>query len=188
MHNTRLPSGHSIVTARLFRPDTPVTGEGLDHLRHKLGYSMADMCWLFGMPANKWTTYVRKNGKDAVKDESVEIMARLLDAHPEASPIPPMPTIESIHQKLASALGPEATYRRLAVLFGRHGSGGSRWISAGGRTPPLLRHIGHVTAWMMHNDAKGSANAIKEWEDLVRDVARARGIKDDVFITGKWES
>jgi hypothetical protein len=165
-----------------------VTGQGLDDLRHKLGYSVADMCWIFGMPANKWTTYVRKDGAQPVRDESVEILARLLDAHPAASPIPPMPTIEAIFEKLAKTLGPTATYRRLAVLFGRHGSGGSRWISAGGRTPPLLRHIAHATDWMMRNDATGGSDAVREWEDTVRAVANARGIKDDVFVTGKWET
>jgi len=171
----------------LFRDDKPVTGAGLSELRQRLGISVADMLWLFGMSMNKWATYTTKNANEAVSDETVEIFARLLDRHPELSPIPPMPSMAHMRQLIAEIQGEPISLKHLAVLFGRQESTGHRWITQQGRTPPILPHFARLLLNGFERHPERRAKLLKEWEEVVRLVGRGRKV-EDVFEAGRWKS
>lgn len=171
----------------ILRDDQPVTGKDLDDLRHSLSLTVADMCWLFGMSMNKWSSVVRKGALKPVPDESIEILARLLDAHPEHSPLARMPQAAEFHKFLNQV--EKVDKKRLSALMGREASAGYRWLEKGVRIPATLQHIAYViTEMMRHRDLPAQRKKLAEWEKLVRRVSSARGVQEDVFGTGTWKS
>lgn len=173
------------MSRQIFRDDRPVTGADLIELRERLRLSLADMLWLFGMSMNKWAQYTVKSRDLPVADETVEILARLLDRFPELSLIPPEPDLPQLLEHLSKIRGEPTSLKHFAILFGRQGSTGHRWISQGTRLPPALTHLAQTVLRGIQSDPAHEAQLVAEWERIVRTVGRNRGVSD-VFSTGRW--
>lgn len=171
----------------IFRDDKPVTGAGLVELREHLRLSLGDMLWLFGMSMNKWAQYTVKGRDTPVADETVEIFARLLDRHPELLLIPREPDFSELLKCLGKIRGEPMPLKDFALLFGRQGSTGHRWITQGTRVPPALTHLAQTVLKGFEDDPEGRAKLAKEWAQIVRLVGRNRGVPD-IFTAGRWTS
>ena len=180
-----LPEG-SLGAPYLFSDNSDVTGAGLDELRQHLGLSVADMTWLFGMTMGKWSEYTRvENAHRRVPDETVEIFARLLDRHPEYSPLPAMPTMKEMRDVISEVRAEPLQLKQLAVFFGRQGSAGHRWITQEAGMPPIVPHLGRMILNGLEKRVSKRQAVIDEWEEIVRLVGRRRGVAD-VFEKGNW--
>lgn len=156
--------------------DRPVTGHDLEDLREKLALSVTDLCWLFGLSMPNWGK-IKKAGADPVKDPAVALLARYLDAHPEACPIPRSPEPGEVAERL-----PELSRKTLGIALGREASAGYRWVVQGGRTSPILNRL--LLILSMHLDENGS-RGWQDWQTLVSTEAGARGI-NNIWRSGSW--
>mgnify|MGYP006870084542 CR=1 FL=1 len=65
----------------------PVLGRDLDEIKQEFGLSTADACYLFGLSITKWTHVVRQAPDAPVKDPTLALVVRLLDANPDLNEI-----------------------------------------------------------------------------------------------------
>ena len=168
-----------------FDDGKPVTGQGLIELRESLGISVADMMWMLGISMRKWSEYTIQRKDEPVSDVTIEILARLLDRHPEYSMIPPEPDVAKFREEIGQIRGEELTLKEFAVLFGRQASSGHRWVNQDATLARPLAHLAQTVMRGLELQPDKQKRLIKEWEDIVRAAGRARGV-DDVMDTGRW--
>lgn len=162
----------------------PVIGYDLEDLREKLGISSADAAWLFGMSITKWMLTARKSADKPVKP-SLALFVRLLDRHPELNFLPKFPEPGDVFDKISG--GKKMTKKRLSVMLGREASSGYRWITAGGRSSPILGRLLLLLLLALDHKKGGddSSSILEEWDRMVETEALARGVPN-VWATGRW--
>lgn len=172
------------------KTNVPVIGEDINALRDVLGLSTGDACWLYGISMTRWMemTSNRLGHKDPVPNPTLALMVRALSSRPDISPIPVAPSAEEI-LGMINELGETVDKKRLAIMFGCEGSSGYRWITMRGKISPVLERLFLVFRMLLKSAlAKSAGQAIKfldEWDEMVEDEARHRGISD-IFSVGKW--
>lgn len=163
----------------------PVIGRDLDDIKQQFGLSTADACWLFGLSITKWTQVVRQGADDPVKDPTLALLARLLDANPTLSVIPEMPTSQALFDLLKESL-PDLDQKRFSIILGSEATAGYRWLKVGSRHSPILSRL----MLYMSLSLKGMSPAERRksllaWKKTVELEASARGV-DNVFAGGRW--
>lgn len=167
----------------MYLPDNrPVFGSDLSDLGRRLGYTGADMRWLFGMSGPDWFETIGALRPRIVKDPARAILVRLLDESPELSPIAPKPNPKWIFDTLREIHGPEITKKRFGLAFGRHASAGRRWIEEGAPPDPSAERLMEIWCWTL---AQGKGSIFLHLEYLAETEAKARGIVD-LRRGGSW--
>lgn len=162
----------------------PVIGHDLEDLREKLGVSSSDAAWLFGMSITKWMQVARKNASKPVKP-SLALFVRMLDRHPDLNFLPRFPEPGEVFDKISDTR--KVTKKSLSVMLGREASSGYRWITAGGRSSPIL---GRLLLLLMsaldqkHTEGE-STDILDDWSRMVETEANARGVPN-VWAAGRW--
>lgn len=166
----------------------PVFGEDLDALREQMGLSTMDACWLFGLSMTKWTQVAKGEGaKRPLNNKTLALLVRALKEHPEVCPITPPPEAIEVYEAIAASQ-PHLDRKRMAIMFGCEASSGYRWLTTGSEIGTALGRLFKV--FMLHHDEVGGSprkaeKLIKEWDEMVKTEAQARGIRD-VFTSGRW--
>lgn len=71
--------------SKVFDERFAITGKDLYFLRYKLGISLSDFCWYFGIREHLWSN--KFSNTDRLENPSEQILALLLDANPEFCPV-----------------------------------------------------------------------------------------------------
>jgi hypothetical protein len=177
---------------------SPVVGRQLQDLKESLGLSTADMCWITGMSANRWSTVVNAEGKQPVPDEAVEILARVLSLKPELCPLPKIPDMGELFRKINELEAgrdfeemreslTRHTKSEFGILFGRDRVAGYNWIERGDVPNPVVRNLAWILErWLDTTDYVRRPTVLRQWRKIVQEVATKRGATWDVFAMGKW--
>lgn len=165
----------------------PVIGSDLDDVRQQFGLSTTDAIWLYGLSITRWTQIVRKEGELPLKDPTLALLARLLDAFPDLQVVPRHPTPAEAYETLLSASGGDPLdKKRFSILMGKESTGGYRWMTLGSRPSPVLSRLMHFLTIVLGKTPKDDMrDVVRAWANIVDMEARSRG-SDDVFRTGKW--
>ena len=127
--------------------DRALRGKDLLFLRQWTGLSIADCCYLLGMPVVRWH-YYQKHPDRLIDDAGVALLARALLTHPEAHFLPRFPEFAEVEPAFRHALRqcarslPEPD-TALGLLLGRDRSSVARWRRGTGQrpTPPPVRRL-----------------------------------------------
>lgn len=187
-------------------PNTrPVTGRDLDYLRFSLGLSAGDAAWLFGLSMTKWMVLVNQNSDVPVGNPTLALLARMLDAHVEANPLPKPPKPSEVFEMIKPLRGAEREIKpwemkhikrrkaypldkqTMAILFGSEGSSGYRWLTRESRYSPTLGRLFVVFVKLFEAESthRGRNSIVSELENFVEIEANTRGIAD-IWRTGHW--
>ena len=127
--------------------DRALRGKDLLFLRQWTGLSIADCCYLLGMPVVRWHHY-QKHPDRLIDDAGVALLARALLTHPEAHFLPRFPEFAEVEPALRRALRQSARPlpdpdTALGLLLGRDRSSVGRWRRGTGLrpTPPPVRRL-----------------------------------------------
>lgn len=166
----------------------PILGQDLDALREKLGLSVGEACWLYGMSMTKWTNIVRTGAKTPIKKPTLSLLARGLSNWPEVQMFAVMPTAQDIYARLQT-LDPEFGLKRMAIMFGSETTAGYRWITMGSNLSTAVQRLLYVFQILFDAAAADSFDAavefVESWEQMVNEEAQARGIYR-IFSVGCW--
>lgn len=163
----------------------PVMGRDLDEIKQEFGLSTADACWLFGLSITKWTHVVRQGADVPVKDPTLALVVRLLDANPDLNVVPQTPSSQEIFDLLRESL-PELDQKRFSIIMGSEATAGYRWLKVGSRhSPTLSRLMLYMHMALTRLPKKERVKALQQWRKTVELEASARGV-DDVFSVGRW--
>ena len=168
---------------RMIPSHRPVIGADLEDLREKLGVSVADVCWLLGLSVTKWMQVVRHGARDPVKDPTLALLARVLERHAQANPMPRMPSPQEVFQRICDSQPIDK--KRMALLFGYEASSGYRWLTARGRCSPTLSRLLYGFARLAGGEAAGLARTLAAWQRMVEAEAAARGV-ENLWAAGRW--
>ena len=83
--------------------DRALRGKDLLFLRQWTGLSIADCCYLLGMPVVRWH-YYQKHPDRLIDDAGVALLARALLTHPEAHFLPRFPEFAEVEPAFRHAL------------------------------------------------------------------------------------
>ena len=164
--------------------DRPVIGEDLIALRKRLGHSLGDALYLYGMYSGKYAelTSPRKNGRQAVNRGTIAIMTRLLDAAPEFDPLPkPVPFHEFIEhlQRLDHTL----TVKKIGIMLGGDAGSGYRWLK-GTKMYPVVEHLVIIIDQAVKQYGKAGLDL---FADIVEAERLAQGKTEGNFYSaGSW--
>lgn len=165
-----------------------ILGQDLDTLREKLGLSVGEACWLYGMSMTKWTDVVRTGANDPITKPNLALLVRGLSKWPEVNMFPHMPNAQDIYSRLQS-VDPEFGLKRFAIMFGSETTAGYRWITLGSNLSTAIRRLFYVFQVLFDAAAQESAAAAREfvesWEAIVESEAQERGI-ERIFSVGCW--
>ena len=162
----------------------PVLGSDLDDVRQQFGLSVGDAIWLFGLSITRWTEIVRKGAEEPVRDPTLALLVRLLDAFPTLNVIPMYPTPTEMYDLLAEVT--DMTKKKFSIFMGNESSGGYRWMTKGSRPSPALLRLMYFLKIMLTSAKPEERTAVVEgWMNIVNIEASARG-SNDVFHTGRW--
>lgn len=168
--------------------DRPVTGEDLNTLRERIGLSVGEACWLYGLSMTKWTNVAKRDAKKMLTNPTLALMTRALSARQDACPLPAAPSAPEVLD-LITEIVPGIDKKRFATMFGRESSSGYRWITTQGKISPVLERLFHVfKALYVPALEKGPLEAalfLQEWDQMVELEAQERGIAN-IYSAGKW--
>lgn len=163
----------------------PVLGRDLDEIKQAFGLSTADACWLFGLSITKWTHVVRQGADTPVKDPTLALVVRLLDANPDLNVVPQPPTSQELFDLLKESL-PELDQKRFSIIMGSEATAGYRWLKVGSHhSPTLSRLMLYMNMALMRLSRRDRVKALEQWRETVELEASARGV-DNVFSVGRW--
>lgn len=163
----------------------PVLGRDLDEIKQEFGLSTADACYLFGLSITKWTHVVRQAPDAPVKDPTLALVVRLLDANPDLNVIPPTPSSQEIFDLLKESL-PDLDQKRFSIIMGSEATAGYRWLKVGSRhSPTLSRLMLYMHMALTRLSKRDRVKALQIWWRTVEMEASARGV-EDVFSVGRW--
>ena len=127
--------------------DRALRGRDLLFLRQWTGLSIADCCYLLGMPAVRWHHY-QKHPDGLIDDAGVALLVRALLTHPEAHFLPRFPEFAEVEPAWRRALRQSARPlpdpdTALGLVLGRDRSSVARWRRGTGarKTPPPVRRL-----------------------------------------------
>ena len=164
--------------------DRPVHGKDLDTVRQQLGLLTSDACWLFGLSMTRWMQTVRQAPDLPVKDPTLALLVRFLDAHPESCPLPKFPGVPEMFELVNSAQ--ETGQKKFAVLMGSEGTSTYRWMSGGSRqSPGVLRLMFCLKQALLARTPEKRTELLEAWGKTVAAEGVSRG-EADVFTSGKW--
>lgn len=164
--------------------DRPVTPRDLVNLRKKLGLRTTDFLYLLNISMLKWCN-INRDLDRPVKDPAIAILARILDADPNASIIPKAPSPKDVLDQIRS-FTPYATmpYRSFGIYFGRDSSASYRWLNQKTPAGPTAERL---LLMMEKSIEKQGLQGIDWWKDIVNIESKARGI-ENVWLEGMWAS
>ncbi|MCB1919758.1 MAG: hypothetical protein KDJ28_07255 [Candidatus Competibacteraceae bacterium] len=138
-----LPDEHQLDALR----GRALRGKDLLFLRQWTGLSIADCCYLLGMPVMRWHYYQRRPDQ-LIEDAGVALLARALLTHPEAHYLPAFPTVAEVYPAYQRALQQSATPlpepdTALGLLVGRDRASVRRWRTGTSQRqiPGPVRHL-----------------------------------------------
>ena len=127
--------------------DRALRGKDLLFLRQWTGLSIADCCYLLGMPVVRWHDY-QKQPDRLIDDAGVALLARALLVHPEAHFLPRFPEFAEVEPAFRRALQQSARPlpepdTALGLVLGRDRSSVARWRRGTGQRPmpPPVRRL-----------------------------------------------
>lgn len=163
----------------------PVVGKDLDGVAQNFGILVSDACWLFGLSITDWTRIVRQQPQEPLRDPTLALLVRFLDAHPEMSVIPKFPTAEEMFQEVNKIQ--EVDQKRFSVLFGSEASAAYRWLKPGSRMSSSVGRLMFYMRMALHSRSPSKrAELMENWRETVRLEGSARGV-DDIFKSGAWK-
>ena len=138
-----LPDPHQMESLK----NRALRGKDLLFLRQWTGLSIADCCYLLGMPVVRWH-YYQKHPDHLIDDAGVALLVRALLTHPEAHFLPRFPEFAEVEPAFRRALRQSARPlpdpdTALGLLLGRDRSSVARWRRGDGQrpTPPPVRRL-----------------------------------------------
>ena len=169
--------------------DRAIVGKDLLLLRQWTGLSIADCCYLLGMPVVRWH-YYQKRPDSLIEDAGVALLARALLTCPDAHFLPRLPAFAEVEPGLRRALqqsrrplpDPETA---LGLLLGRDRPSVARWRRGTGQrqTPaPVRRLLLVLQAVLAGHGVPGFENLV----DRVALEAAARGFDLDSPAMTTW--
>lgn len=165
----------------------PVIGRDIEDLRMAYGLSVEDARSLFRMTVVKWSDIVRKGADEPVRDTSLALLVRLIDAQPDLLEPPEYPSPEEMKALFESIYESELEQKKLSVLLGADGSSAHRWLKAGSRQNPSVQILMlFLEKLLLTVRPEGKRDLLSQWERMVTNEGQARTGKD-VFKTGKWD-
>lgn len=180
-----LPDEHQLedVQGRALR------GKDLLFLRQWLGLSIADCCYLLGMPLIRWP-YYQQRPDSLIQDAGVAMLARALLTHPEVHYLPRFPTPAEILPAYRRALAQSSRAladpdTALGLLLGRDRTSAKRWLNGTGQRqvpPPVSRLLLALQTLLLHHGVPGFEALV----DRAAFEAAARGIDLFAPATTTW--
>jgi hypothetical protein len=169
-------------------PNTLVTPQVLEELRFKLGLTVTDFCWLFGLSMPTWSLVRSQANEDPINDPAVALLARWLDKFPHLCPVPKSMKPEEAYQIINSVR--PITKKEFGVALGREASAGYRWIKLNGSVPPVLDRIlyiliGQIDYAQEEGDQEEAERLLSEWMRMTENEARLRGVHN-IWQSGNW--
>lgn len=176
----------------------PIKGVNIDEIRIKLGLSISDACWVFGIARPDWTTLIASH--DPVSPALAELI-RFYNAYPEYCPAKSPIDIGDLYERLSDAsegdvkrpdaktVGTRQGRRRsssldlkaFSVMLGKEGSAAYRWVKMGANAAvPVVRMMEAMDAML-----KKGENPVNLFIQLANTEAKARDV-EDVWATGSW--
>lgn len=163
----------------------PVLGKDLDTVRQQFGLLTADVIWLYGISITRWMQVVRKAPNEPVKDPSLALLIRLLDANPDMELIPTFPEANEMYDFINKIQ--EVGQKRFSMMFGAESSAAYRWMKEGGKiTPPVARLMYYVRQSWLAKPPSGRLAELERWQETVSIESRARGVAD-IWTNGSWK-
>lgn len=169
--------------------DRALRGKDLLFLRQWTGLSIADCCYLLGMPVVRWH-YYQKHPDRLIDDAGVALLARALLTHPEAHFLPRFPEFAEVEPALRRALRQSARPLPepdtvLGLLLGRDRSSVGRWRRGTGLrpTPPPVRRLLLVLHAVLADHGVAGFESLVERAAL---EAAARGFDLDAPAMVTW--
>lgn len=174
----------------------PIIGHNIDELRVKLGLSIGDACWVFGIARNDWTSVIANSEP---VDAALAELVRFYNAHPEFCPAKPPVDIGDLFDRMTEAS--EGALKRpvqaakgrgrrkansldmkaFAIMLGKEASAAYRWVKMGSNAAiPVVRMMEAMDAML-----KQGKNPVSLFMKIADTEAKARGVPD-VWTTGKW--
>jgi len=173
----------------------PVCGKDLLFLQHWLDLSIAEACFLFGMPFSKWQACTEGERADRPLDDiGVSLLAWTLIAFPETHFLPRYPTPAEVYplyravaektpRTLATAYAPTPLGKTAyGLLLGREITSPTRWLSETDPRPadPQVARLAFALRGILQLRGVGGLEA---WFDRAGEEARARGLTLNACMT-----
>jgi hypothetical protein len=164
----------------------PVLGKDLDAIAQQFGMLVSDACWLFGMSITKWMQVVRKAPEVPLRDPTLALLVRFLDAHPELNVIPQFPSAAEMFALVNKVQ--EVDQKRFSVMFGSEASATYRWLKPGSRMSPAVgRLMYYMKMAMLAASPEKRSQMLESWRETVQLEGTARGVAD-IFKSGAWRA
>lgn len=154
-----------------------VTGADLYAIGEMLGLNKRNLQWLFALTPSD-NKLMLGMPTMPVFDPALGILTRFLSQYPERMPLDPLPTAKELYEYINRFY--PLKMHEFALAFGRETSSSYRWITKGGKQPPLIKHI-VWTLWKQFQAAENDEQRRQiwvEWLSCVYEEAEARGIED----------
>lgn len=162
-----------------------VVGKDLDSIAQQFGMLVADACWFFGMSITKWMHVVRQNPDEPLRDPTLALFVRFLDANPKLPVMPQYPTAAEMYEMVNSVQAVDQ--KRFSVMFGSEASATYRWLKPGARMSPAVRRLMYyMRIALVGLPPEKRVEMLDKWRDTVMLEARARGV-EDIYKTGAWK-
>ena len=166
--------------------DRPILGRDLVTLRQRLGHSLGQSLYLYGMYAPKYSaltsTGPNKHGNDVVERGTVAIMTRLLDVVPEWDPLPkPIPFTDFV--ELLQQVDNTMTLKKIGIMLGGDSNSAYRWMH-GKAMFPVVQHLIRIIYEAVRQHGKPGLDLFTEIVEIER---QARGkTQDNFYNMGSW--
>lgn len=105
----------------------PITGVDLHALRERHQLRIYGLAWLVGAPQQMVSKLLSAEKEDEPLSITRALLVRVLQAYPEALPIPKPISPEEMYNLLAE-IDPSFSPKALGALAGRQGMSGYRWL------------------------------------------------------------
>ncbi|MFL9611002.1 hypothetical protein ACKF11_13025 [Methylobacillus sp. Pita2] len=162
--------------------DRAFIGRDLDDFRQKFGYTVDDMCFVCGTTRNRYFTMATKEKDLPIRDASIALMCRLIDANEKLMFIPKFKSPQELLARLRNE-GHTITLRDFSVLMGNNSTSANRWTTGRKRASPSVYRLAHTVYSLI--DEVGVAKAMQTVRDLVLVESLNRGARD-IFKDGRW--
>lgn len=157
-----------------------VTAGDTQAVREMLGLDTLGSVWLGGTLIRDWKNSPEHAG-DLIASPARSILYRYLARYPEENPVPVMPEMYEVGEKLAE-IWPDYVVRRLGQIFGASDWAGYSW-ARGGQAAPVVKRLGYI---LMRAIEKDDIKGLEKFLSVVEEEAQVRGFSDlaELFTTG----
>jgi hypothetical protein len=163
-----------------------ITGADIRDQKDELGLGVVDDFWLYGMLIRPFR-FTGPKSLEPISNSSLTVLARYLDRSPELNPVPEMPEVAEIYEKIEELYKGRLSSRKFGCLFGASGWSGNRWLYHNGEPSPTVKRIFYM---LLKAIEENGPHALEEYLSVLEEEAYARGFENglqSVLKTGSWK-